>query len=66
MYLKAVYRIVVTMSPFYIENFCIWVKTAVWDAPRRIYLDIDLEMHKIKRELDHLSRVGSQLSTSSE
>jgi len=66
MYAKAIYRTVMTMSPFYIENFCIWVKTAIWDAPRRIYLDIDLEAHKIKRELDHLSRVGSQLSTSSE
>jgi len=44
-YIKAVYRTVLTMTPFYIENFCLWVKTAVWDAPRRIYLDIDLERH---------------------
>jgi hypothetical protein len=66
MLFKAVYRTVMSMTPFYVENFCIWVKTAVWDAPRRVYLDIDLEKHKIKRETEHLSRVGSQLSTESE
>ena len=37
------------MSSFYIENFCLWVKTAVWDAPRRIYLDIDLEYHNLSK-----------------
>lgn len=31
------------MTPFYVEHLCLWVKTAVWDAPRRIYLDIELE-----------------------
>jgi hypothetical protein len=39
-----------SMTPFYIENFCLWVKTAVWDAPRRIYLDIDLERHRLSVE----------------
>ena len=49
MYIKAIYRTIVTMSSFYIENFCLWVKTAVWDAPRRIYLDIDLEYHNLSK-----------------
>ena len=61
MYIKAVYRTVLTMTPFYIENFCLWVKTAIWDAPRRIYLDVDLEKQKIERDL---SRVGDRQSSS--
>jgi len=60
MYIKAVYRTILTMTPFYIENFCIWVKTAIWDAPRRIYLDVDLEKQKIERDL---SRVGDRQSS---
>ena len=51
------------MSSFYIENFYNWVKMAVWDAPRRIYLDIDLEKQKIERENERLSRVGSRESS---
>ena len=47
------------MGTIYIENFCRWVKAAVWDAPRRIYLDIDLERHRIEMEQGRLSRVGS-------
>ena len=59
MYIKAIYRNTVSMGIIYIENFCLWVKTAVWDAPRRIYLDIDLERHRIEMEQGRLSRVGS-------
>jgi hypothetical protein len=59
MYAKAIYRTIITMSPFYVENFCIWVKTAVWDAPRRIYLDIDLEKQKIERDLSRVDRCES-------
>jgi hypothetical protein len=59
MYIKAIYRNTVSMGTIYIENFCLWVKTAVWDAPRRIYLDIDLERHRIEMEQGRLSRVGS-------
>ena len=59
MYVKAIYRTIVTMTPFYVENFCLWVKSAVWDAPYRIYLDIDLEKQKLERENERLSRTGS-------
>jgi hypothetical protein len=64
MYAKAIYRTIMSMTPYYIENLCLWVKTAVWDAPCRIYLDIDLEKQKIERENQRLSRTGSQLSSS--
>ena len=63
MYAKAIYRTIVTMTPFYVENFCLWVKSAVWDAPYRIYLDIDLEKQKIERENERLSRTGSRESS---
>jgi len=56
-YLKAVYVTIMTMGAFYVENFAVWVKTAVWDAPRRVYLDIDLERHR-------LSRIGDRQSSS--
>jgi len=62
MYAKAIYRTIVTMTPFYVENFCLWVKSAVWDAPYRIYLDIDLEKQKLERENERLSRTGSRES----
>ena len=64
MYLKAIYRTVMTMSSFYVENFCLWVKTAVWDAPHRIYLDIDLEKQKIEREQHNLSKSDCKESSS--
>lgn len=50
MYTKAIYRVIMSMTPFYVENFCLWVKMAVWDAPRRIYLDVDLERHRLSGE----------------
>ena len=62
MYIKAIYRTVFTMTPFYLENLCLWVKSAVWDAPRRIYLDVDLEKHKIEMEQTRLSKVDSSNS----
>jgi len=61
MYAKAIYRTVTTMTPFYIENLCVWVKSAVWDAPRRIYLDIDLEKHRIEMEQERLSRIEGKV-----
>ena len=36
MYAKAIYRTIMSMTPFYIENLCVWVKTAVWDAICRL------------------------------
>ena len=49
-YPKAVYVTLITMSVHYIENFCLWVKTALWDAPHRIILDVQLEKQKLDRE----------------
>jgi hypothetical protein len=68
MYAKAICRTVFSMSSFYVENVCKWIKMAVWDAPRRVYLDIELEKMKIEREeqteIERLSRVGSRTYSS--
>ena len=68
MYAKAICRNVFSMSSFYVENVCKWIKMAVCDAPRRVYLDIELEKMKIEREeqteIERLSRVGSRTYSS--
>lgn len=64
MYAKAIYRTIISMTPFYLENVLRWVKMAVWDAPVRFYLDVDLEKTVIEKEIfmeiQHLSRVRSR------
>jgi hypothetical protein len=64
MYVKAVYRTIISMTSFYLENVCTWLKTALYDAPYRVYLDVELEKQKIKREIDYLSRIDSSISSS--
>jgi hypothetical protein len=51
MYLKAIYLTLVTMTPFYTENIYKWVKSALWDAPHRFMLDVELEAMKLERNL---------------
>jgi hypothetical protein len=51
MYLKAIYLTLISMTPFYVENICKWVRAAVWDAPYRFILDVDLERIKLERDL---------------
>jgi len=51
MYLRAIYLTLISMTPFYVDNFYKWVKTAVWDAPLRLILDIELEVLKLERDL---------------
>jgi len=58
-YLKAIYVTLITMSVHYVENVCLWVKSAVWDAPYRFILDVQLEKYKLERE-DILSEIKSQ------
>jgi hypothetical protein len=37
------------MGPHYITNTYKWVKMAVWDAPYRVWLDVELEKISIDR-----------------
>ena len=63
MYAHAIYRIVRFNGSQYILNVYNWVKTAVWDAPYRVYLDVELEKVSIERELS-LSETNDDSKTS--
>jgi hypothetical protein len=47
----AIYNTFTSMGPYYAENIYNWFKTALWDAPIRVYLDVQLEQIKIERDL---------------
>jgi len=63
MYAHAIYRTVVYNGPQYFLNICDWVKTAVWNAPYRVYLDVELEKVAIEREFS-LSKVSDDSKAS--
>lgn len=48
-YLQAVAQTLTSMGPQYIVNTYNWVKRALYDAPFRFYLDIELEKQLILR-----------------
>lgn len=47
----AIYNTFTSMGPFYAESVYNWFKTALWDAPIRVYLDVQLEQMKLERDL---------------
>lgn len=51
MYLQAIFQTMRDMGPQYLINIYKWVKCAVWDAPFRLYLDVELEKNMIERYL---------------
>jgi hypothetical protein len=52
-YLQAFIQNLTSMGPHYITNTYKWVKMAVWDAPYRVWLDVELEKISIdRRELE--------------
>ena len=48
---QAIYQSMTTMGPTYLVNIYKWFKMALWDAPYRIWLDIELEKLAIERNL---------------
>ena len=54
MILYAVYNTMLTMGPYYLKSTYKWLKMAAWDAPVRIYLDIQLEYMRLERNLSQL------------
>jgi len=51
MIFQAIANTTVEMGPQYLTNIYKWVKSAVWDAPYRMYLDVQLEKQKLERNL---------------
>lgn len=52
MLLLAIFNTAREMGPQYIVNFADWIKTAVWNAPFRVFLDVELELLRLNRRLD--------------
>ena len=42
-WVHAICRTMISMGPEYTTNVLKWVKSAVWDAPYRVWLDIELQ-----------------------
>ena len=42
-WIHAICRTMISMGPEYTTNVLKWVKSAVWDAPYRVWLDIELQ-----------------------
>jgi|TARA_B110000285_G_C14653760_1_gene393019 hypothetical protein len=61
MILTAIYNTLISMGPYYMTNTYKWFRCALWDAPKRFMLDVELE--KIAIELN-LSREEKELSSS--
>jgi hypothetical protein len=51
MILKAIYNTLFDMGPYYIESTYNWVKMALWSAPIRVILDVQLEQMRLERNL---------------
>ena len=51
MLLTAIFNTMYGMAPYYIESTYKWLKMAVWDAPTRVFLDIQLEQMRLERNL---------------
>ena len=49
-WIHAVCRTMISMGPEYTTNVLKWVKSAVWDAPYRVWLDIELQKIAYDRE----------------
>jgi len=54
MILTAIYNTMLTMGPYYMTSTYKWFKMALWDAPTRIYLDIQLEHMRLERNLSEV------------
>lgn len=51
MLLTAIFNTMYGMAPYYIESTYKWFKMALWDAPTRVFLDVQLEQMRLERNL---------------
>jgi hypothetical protein len=54
MYPQAIINTFRSTGSQYAVNIYKWFKMALWDAPHRLYLDIELEKMKLERDLSRL------------
>ena len=51
MLLTAIFNTMYGMAPYYIDCTYRWLKMALWDAPTRVFLDVQLEQMRLERNL---------------
>lgn len=51
MLLTAIFNTLIGMGPYYMDSTYKWIKMAVWDAPTRVFLDVQLEQIRLERNL---------------
>jgi len=51
MLLTAIFNTLYGMGPYYVESTYKWLKMALWDAPTRVFLDVQLEQMRLERNL---------------
>ena len=51
MLFTAICNTMIGMGPYYIESTYKWFKMALWDAPTRVFLDVQLEQMRLERNL---------------
>jgi hypothetical protein len=56
MLFTALYNTTLSMGPYYMGSVYKWIKMALWDAPTRIILDVQLEQMRLERNLSRAER----------
>jgi hypothetical protein len=51
MLLTAIFNTMYGMGPYYLDSTYKWLKMALWDAPTRVFLDVQLEQMRLERNL---------------
>ena len=51
MLLTAIFNTAIGMGPYYLNSTYKWMKMALWDAPTRVILDVQLEQLRLERNL---------------
>jgi hypothetical protein len=49
-WIPAICQTMFSMGPDYATNIFKWIKSAIWDAPHRVWLDIELQKIALDRE----------------
>lgn len=51
MLLTSIFNVAIGMGPYYLNSTYKWMKMALWDAPTRVILDVQLEQLRLERNL---------------
>ena len=60
MLFTALYNTTLSMGPYYLQSTYKWFNMALWDAPTRIILDVQLEQLRLERNLSRTGQCENQ------